>query len=83
MQFYRFTVKSYCLKRIMHVVAATQMKVLGAGSQGTAHGQQCEALRTQHDVRGLDLHVLSHTPAKSLINTHHFNNQYLIDENMH
>lgn len=68
----------------MHVVAATQMKVLGAGSQGAAHCQQCEAVRTHHDVRGLDLHVLSHTPAKSLINTHHFNNQYLIaDENMH
>lgn len=68
----------------MHVIAATQLKVLGAGSQGTARCQQCEALKKHHDVRGLDLHVLSHTPANSLINTHHFNNQYLIaDENMH
>lgn len=67
----------------MHVIAATQLKVLGAGRQGMARCQQCEALRKHHDVRGLGLHVLSHT-ANSLINTHHFNNWYLIaDENMH
>lgn len=38
----------------------------------------------QHDVRGLDLHVVSHTPVSSLINTHSFNDQYwIVDENMH
>lgn len=58
--------------------------MLGAGRQGTSTCQQYEALRKHHDVRGLDLHVLSNTPVNSLINTHHFNNQHLIvDENMH
>lgn len=40
--------------------------------------------REQHDGRALDLHVVSHTPGSSLINTHSFNDQYwIVDENMH